>query len=170
MSRALSRLFPLISAGAVLAALCAPASATGRVEVEYASPARFTDAGLGPIDLDRTQHALNQHFARLAHRLPDGQVLRVQVRDIDLAGQVDMLSHDRLRVFGRPLDGPRLSLRYELRAGDRGRHAGDDEIADASYRLRAGSAPQTGALAYEKRLLDRWFTERVEPATRAAVR
>ena len=164
------RPFPLIAAAALLASLAAPAVATGRVEVEYDASARFTDAGLGAVDLDRTRHALNQHFARLARRLPDGQVLRVQVRDIDLAGEVDVLSHDRLRVFGRPLDGPRLSLSYELRAGDRVLDAGDEELADASYRLRAGSVPQTGALPYEKRMLERWFTERVEPATRQAVR
>ncbi|MEP7280613.1 MAG: DUF3016 domain-containing protein [Rubrivivax sp.] len=166
----MSRLLFLLPLGAVLAALAGPAAATGRVEVVYDQPARFTDAGVGPIDLDRTQHALNQHFARLASRLPDGQVLRVQVRDVDLAGQVDLLSHDRVRIFGRPLDGPRLSLRYELSDGAKLLRAGDDELADISYRLRAGSAPHTDALPYERRLVEQWFVSRVAPVARTGMR
>ena len=31
------------------------------------------------------------HFERLARSLPDGQVLRVDITDVDLAGEVDTL-------------------------------------------------------------------------------
>jgi Protein of unknown function (DUF3016) len=80
----------VVAALALLAA--GAAQAVGRVEVRYVQPERFSDAGFGAVERERTLKVLSQHFDRLAQRLPDGQLLQVEVTDVDLAGEVDPLA------------------------------------------------------------------------------
>lgn len=145
------------------------AHAAGRLEVRYVEPEKFTDAGFGAVERERTQGLLTQRLERLARALPEGQLLRVEFTDVDLAGEVDTLSFHRVRVMGQLPDAPRLSLRYELRQGDTVLARGEERLSDVAYmsrsRLRAGSDEP---LVYEGRLLDDWFGQRI--AKTAAVR
>ncbi len=152
-----------------LAALCGlclvgGAAATGRAEVRYAAPEQFTDAGFGPAELARTQRVLSAHLAKLAERLPDGQVLAVEVRDIDLAGELESVGYDRLRVLGLAPDRPRLALRFELRADGEVLEQGEAVLTDLAYLDRGVGRRQGGPLSHERRLLDQWFAERIAPA------
>lgn len=153
-----------------LAALCGlclmgGAAATGRAEVRYAGTEQFTDAGFGPMELARTQRVLSAHLAKLAERLPDGQVLAVEVRDIDLAGELESVGYDRLRVLGRAPDRPRLDLRFELRADGKMLEQGEAVLTDLAYLDRGVGIRRGGPLSHERRLLDQWFAERIAPAS-----
>lgn len=152
-----------------LTGLSGAAQAAGRAEVSYSDPQRFADAGFGAREIEHTQQTLTAHFERLARRLPDGQVLHVTVRDIDLAGELDMFFFDRVRVLGRVPDSPRLSLSFELRADGQVLRAGDDELRDIGYLHRLPWVGQGDALAHERRLLDSWFSQKVVAGS-AAVR
>lgn len=158
----------LIAVAALLA--CGAASAVGRAEVRYIQPESFVDAGAGVADRERTQKLLTEHFETLAQRLPDGQVLQVQVTQVDLAGEMDTLYFHRVRVLGQFPDAPRVSLRYELRQGEQVLARGEEDVSDLHYQsgwahLRGGEA-----LSYERRMLDRWFQARFESAARATER
>jgi hypothetical protein len=153
---------------AILVTLSASALAAGRAEVSYADAAHFADAGIGP-EIDRTQAVLTAHLNRLAAKLPDGQVLKVEVRDIDLAGEMDSLAFDRVRMLGRLPDGPRLTLSFEVRDGERVLASGQDVLSDQGYLYRSIGVRQGAPLEHERRLLDTWFGERVAPQV-AAVR
>jgi len=144
------------------------AHATGRAEVRYVAPEQFTDAGFGAFELERTQHVLTQHFERLARALPDGQVLKVEITDVDLAGEVDAFSPHRLRVMGLLPDAPRLALRYELQQGDQVLARGEDRLSDLSYLDRRAGLRPSEPLPYERRMLADWFGQRftVAAATR----
>lgn len=136
------------------------AHAAGRAEVNYVDPASFTDAGWGSLDRERTLAQLTAQFERLAQRLPDGQVLRVSVTDVDLAGEIDPFSFHPVRVLGEVPDAPRLALSYELRDGDRVLARGDDSLKDMGYLFRRSGLRGRDALPYESRMLDEWFGER----------
>ena len=138
----------------------APAEAVGRAEVRYIDPTTFTDAGFGSLERERTQRQLTQHIDRLAQRLPSGQVLRVDITDVDLAGEVDAFSFHRVRVMGEVPDAPRLSLRFELLDGTQVLARGEEQLSDMSYLARRSGLRPSEPLPYESRMLKAWFSER----------
>jgi hypothetical protein len=147
----------------MMGAAAASALAAGRADVGFTDPERFTDAGPNAVERERTQRLLREHIEHLAARLPDGQVLRVQVSDIDLAGVFDPFIDGGVRVVGRVADAPRITLRYTLSAGDRALASGEARLTDMAY-LERGVGPHRGSpLEYERRLLDDWFAEQVLP-------
>ncbi len=154
-----------VLATAALALLAAgSAQAVGRAEVSFVQPEKFSDAGFGSVERARTLKALSQQFDRLAERLPDGQVLKVAVTDVDLAGEVDTLSVHPIRVMGQLPDAPRMTLKFELLQGDRLLASGEDQLTDLAYRLGALRTRDSGPLPYEARMLERWFDARFAQA------
>lgn len=149
-----------VLAAAALLLAAAGAQAAGRAEVRYIAPEKFADAGFGALELERTQRVLTSHFERLAKRLPDGQVLRVDVTEVDLAGEVDTLAFHRVRVLGQLPDAPRLGLSYELRQGDQLLSRGNERLTDLAYLDHSRVLRRDEPLAYEGRLLERWFDQR----------
>lgn len=156
-----------VLAVAALLLAAAGAQAAGRAEVRYIAPERYADAGFGALELERTQRVLTSHFERLARRLPDGQVLRVDVTDVDLAGEVDTLALHRVRVLGQLPDAPRLGLKFELRQGERLLVQGEERLTDLAYLDHGRALRRDEPLAYEGRLLERWFDERFAKAAPA---
>ncbi|MBI5719826.1 MAG: DUF3016 domain-containing protein [Burkholderiales bacterium] len=152
----------LLSA-AVLVALARPAHAAGTVEVRFVEPERFTDAGRAPFDRDRALESLAAHLRQLGQRLPDGQRLRVDVLDVDLAGeQVLRRGHD-LRVLRGGADMPHIHLKWTLEQGGSALKSGEDRLTDLGYMTsRTTPAASVGDLPHEKRLLAQWFRARFE--------
>lgn len=148
-------------AAAVLVALARPVHAAGRAEVQFIEPQKFADAGTNGIERERTLALLAAHVQDLAKRLPDGQVLRVQVLDVDLAGTLQMRRAQELRVLRGTVDAPRLQLRWTLDEGERTVRSGDENLTELGYPLgRAYPYASEGGLPYEKRLLSEWFQAR----------
>lgn len=137
------------------------AQAVGRAEVSFVQPERFSDAGFGTIERERTLKVLSQHFDRLAQRLPEGRVLKVAVTDVDLAGEVDTLAVHRVRVMGQLPDAPRMSLKFELLQGGQPLAQGEEQLIDMAYQLGSFRGRRDEPLAYEARMLERWFDERI---------
>lgn len=137
------------------------AQAVGRAEVSFVQPERFSDAGFGTLERERTLKVLSQHFDRLAQRLPDGRVLKVAVTDVDLAGEVDTLALHRIRVMGQLPDAPRMTLKFELLQGGQPLAQGEEQLIDMAYQLGSFRGRRDGPLAYEARMLERWFDERI---------
>lgn len=151
----------------IAAALFPVAQAAGTVEVNFVEPARYSDAGRGELEIERTMQNLGQFIRHLGRRLPDGQKLRIDVLDVDLAGEVRPLfrGRDDVRLMRGGADWPRMTLRYTLTGADgRTLQSGQETISDMNYqhsslRARVASDP----LAYDHRLLERWFDERFVP-------
>ncbi|NHK98122.1 DUF3016 domain-containing protein [Rubrivivax benzoatilyticus] len=157
-------LFPIrhaaLGAALALAALAGPAQAAGVVQVSFVEPERYTDVGFGAVERERTTDRLAAIFQDLARRLPDGQVLTVEVLDVDLAGHVPVGNVNDTRVLTGGADWPRITLRYRLEAGG-SVQTRDETVSDLNYlqnRLFGGRADE--ALAYERRMLERWFEAR----------
>lgn len=145
-----------------LSALLPAAWAGGVVEVSFKPVAELSDAGNDRIDAERNLQTLGAHFKSLAARLPDGQVLQVEVTDLDLAGQsLPTRRGGDLRVLRGRADWPSMSLRWTLRAGDRTLASGEERLSDMNYLMHPPRGQDDGPLPYETRLVDRWFAERV---------
>ena len=147
-----------------LGAASVPALATGSAQVSYVKPENFTDVGFGSVERERTLQSLTQHFDTLGKRMPDGQILRVEVLDIDLAGEVWPRGATDLRILRGRADWPHMTLRYTVLEGTRTVKAGEARLADMNYLFSPQRTPQYGDLPYEKRMLDTWFKEEIAPA------
>ena len=170
----MSRPTPLIAAAATAwalsLALAAPATAlaAGQVQVKWIEPEKFSDAGRGAFDRERTLEALADHLKSLGKKLPDGQTLSLEVTDVELAGELEMFGrfHHDVRVLRGRADWPRISLRYTLSEGSRTLASGQADLSEPNYFFRSLGHQRTGALAYEKRMLDDWVSALLTPAKR----
>ena len=151
----------------VVAAACLAAAgaahAAGTVEVSFDDSVPFTDAGIARYDKEATLQTLEQHLKALGQRhLADGQTLKVEVLDIDLAGRTRWLWGPayEVRVMKDWVDPPRISLRYSLHADGRAIRSAEETVSDFGYLNRFTSRRFDGPLPHEKQMLDRWFRER----------
>jgi len=155
-------------AGAVLSLALAgtPPALAGEAHVRFVAPERYTDASLnGDRRVDAEAPALRElaaHIGRLAgSRLPEGQVLELEVTDVDLAGRYEPWrseSRDVRIVTGATW--PRIAVRYSLRAGDRVLRSGEEVVADQAFDFRPGRIRSGDRLFAEKAMLDDWFEAR----------
>lgn len=140
----------------------APALAAGIVEVNFIQADQFSDIGRNVVDRQRNLDRIAEHLKRFAGRLPDGQTLKVDLTDIDLAGEVRFTRHlDEIRVLKGSVDWPRMNLRWTLSAADgRTLQSGSEQLKDMAYLVRTPRGANYDVLAYDFRLLDEWFAAR----------
>ena len=140
-------------------ALTATPVLAGTVEVKFADPQQYADAGGTRGEQFQNLEKLARHLERLAQRLPANQTLRVDVLEVDLAGTQFGLQP---RVVRNMADIPRLQLRYSLVAGGQVVASGEDYLSRLDYARHTASAFNRSyeALYDEKRLLDEWFATR----------
>lgn len=140
-----------------------PAPAAGQVEVRFAPRDQLSDIGRGG-DGERNLQTLDAHVRSLAGRLPHGHALSVEVQDVDLAGELRPWPHGtEMRVLSGRADGPALALRWTLSRNGQAVSSGSDRLIDLAYLMRPLPTRHQGPLAYETRLIDRWFDERFGP-------
>lgn len=161
-----TRLCRTLAAGlAAWAALGPQAQAAGRAEVRFIEPERYADIGWNSSDRQANLEGLKRHFERLAASLPDGQTLTVDVTDVDLAGETEPAHPWGVRVLRGRTDIPMMTLRYTLSAPGGALKSGDARLSDLDYFF---GLPRGDGLAYEKRMLDRWFQQTFGPAATPA--
>jgi hypothetical protein len=156
----------IITAGMALGVLAAtPLSveAAGSVDVTFTNPQRYRD--IGDRYASRRSRVLKEvesYFNYLGDRyLKDGQVLSIEVLNIDLAGQYEPWRFEfrDVRIM-RDITPPRLKLRYAL--VDRGKllMRAEENVTDMTYLWGAGSIYGDQRLGYEKKMLREWFRRR----------
>jgi hypothetical protein len=141
-----------------LAALATGAAAAGKVNLKWVEPDRFSDIGFSARDRELALQTLAEHFDHLARRLPDGQTLKIDVTDLNLAGEVRMRPQGDIRVLKNRADWPTMELSYTLEAEGRAVKSGQVRLSDMGY----GFSQRTDSLGYEKRMIDRWFKTEFE--------
>lgn len=145
---------------AFTACLAGAAQAAGQVEVKWVEPENFIDIGFGTMERERNQASLEEVFRQMARQLPDGQTLKIEVLEVDLAGETRPGSVRDVRIVRGGVDWPRMTLRYALHAGEATLKSGQAQISDMNYLFGARPvAPGEGNLPYERRMLMRWFEE-----------
>lgn len=157
----MKHLIPCAAAAALL--FGAAGSATAAASVKYAQPEHFADVPFATTDRERVLKELSGHFDTLAAKLPPGQELKVEVLDVDLAGQVryDYPSNPNLRVLRGQADWPQMRFRYTIEQDGKVVKSGEERVSDMSYLQRMNRYTGSDTLRYEKQMLDDWFKQAV---------
>ena len=111
---------------------------------------------------ERTFKDLEKHFAKLAETLPEGQVLKIDVTDVDLAGDTNAAGIHRTRII-KQIYSPRMNFSYELLDAS-GKVIQSEEVSIRDMNFMSGSnlKYRSKSLGYEKKMLDDWFKDTFE--------
>ena len=148
-----------------LAALACLAAAHAAVIVTFKEPERYSETGLFRAEGPRAMKAIEAHLKHLGEAyLPADQTVRVEVLDIDLAGE------DRLRANGQDIrvmrgraDVPVIRLRYTWERPGTPPLSAEETVSDMAYLQR--TVPSLEPFAHEKRMLETWFRQRFVAAS-----
>lgn len=148
----------LFATGAAGAASAGTANA-GTASVTFANTALFADL---PHDIFRREEVLAQlseHFSALAAKLPAGQELKVEVLDLDMAGNIrpGLWGIRDLRVLEGGADWPHMKLRYTISQDGKVVKSGEETVHSMDYLARMNRYSTGDTLRYEKQMLDTWF-------------
>jgi hypothetical protein len=149
---------------AVLAWLAQPLSwaATAGVSVEFVAPERYADIGRLQAERQRTLEGLRAVFESLgAAHLPSGQSLRIEVLNVDLAGELLPSTRTpgtdiRTRRSSSPA---RIAFRWTLSEDGRVVAAGEERLSGTDTAYQSERDPQA-SLGFERGLLEQWFDDR----------
>ena len=148
------------TAAVALAALLVGTAHAATVEVRYVEADNFTDIGRSPWDRERALKALTAHLQKLGQTLPEPQTLRLDVTDVDLAGDIRPWGWHEVRVLRGQADWPLITLRYTLLEGERTLKSGEVRLSDLAYMQSLTGRDRPGdELAVEKRMVRRWFAD-----------
>lgn len=149
----------------IIAALLMAASslASAGATVTYADFAKMIDVPRDQSDRESMQADLLEHFNTLAARLPAGQELKVEILNMDLAGDVfPRVAIRDVRVFKGRADWPRIELRYSIEQDGKVLRSGHSEVSDPNYMMGINRY-SNDVYRYEKKLLDAWFRKEIDP-------
>jgi hypothetical protein len=150
----------------------AAGAASADVSVNYIEPERFSDLPFTPWDRESVLKDLTAHFAKLGAQLPPGQNLRIDVKDIDLAGREypGRGSRDLRVIKSNGVDWPRIDLHYTIESNGQVLRSGDAQLRDMAFMDHIGSYTDGDNLRYERKMIDDWFYSAILPRERAARR
>ena len=154
----------LISALALAgAAALAPATASaGQAVVTFNNPEDYTDFPDRNGDGDDLMKALSDHIIKLAAGLPASQELKIEIRDIDLAGTIkpNFRQPRDIRVVTGRADWPAMTISFTLSENGQVIKSGQEKLHDLSFLQRSNRYYPDDSLRYEKKMLDQWMQER----------
>ena len=140
--------------------LLSAGSAAAGVTVTFLHPEDYSDMPLAAYDRDALIKQFSDYFAYLGKSLPPGQELKIEVLDIDLAGQIkpNFRRRNDLRVLKNGADGPQMHLRYALESQGTVLQSGDEQLNNLGYMNRFNSySTSNDPLRYEKQMIEDWF-------------
>jgi hypothetical protein len=141
--------------------LLAVGSASAEVTVTFTNTDKYTDMPRFEREKQAMLGQIEKHFKTLAQGLPSGQDLKVDVLDVDLAGRIDPMRMDEIRILRGMADWPRMSLHYSIEAGGKVIASGTDNITDMTYLDHINRYDRGDSLRYEKKMIDDWFKQTV---------
>jgi hypothetical protein len=131
------------------------------VEIEWFEPEKYTDIRHGNYHKKNFQEnifkQLEKHVSKLSSKkLPEHQILKLSVTNVDLAGDVRFGNIDRVRIVKHHFP-PRLTFSYQLiDAKKQTLKTGEENLSDLSF-MQGATRYHSDYLKYEKILLDKWF-------------
>ncbi len=105
---------------------------------------------------ERTFKDLEKHFAKLAANLPEDHTLKIDVTDVDLAGDTNAAGINRTRII-KQLYSPRMNFSYQLLDAKGGLVKSEDVVIRDMNFMSGRLKYRNTSLPYEKKMLDDWF-------------
>ena len=133
----------------------------GEFEITWTEPEKYTDVRSSNEGKKRFRNRIfksfEKHFAKLSEQLPEGQILKLDVSNVDLAGDVRFSPMQEFRIV-KDIYIPRLSFTYELLNADKTiEDSGEVDLKDMNFLTSISSHSINNTLKYEKRMIDKWF-------------
>ena len=134
-----------------------------QVEVKWTNPDKYRDIYAGDenrkVFRERLFKSLDKHFAKLASKLPEKQVLKIDVKDVDLAGDVSFGSINRIRIV-KDIYFPRFKFSYQL-IDEKGKviKSGKENLKDMNSLHTNNLRYKNESFGYEKRMIENWFNK-----------
>ena len=148
-----------------VALLAATPTARAEVTVAFTAPEKFVDAGLrrhnGPQARELALRTIREQLVTLGERyLGPTQNLRIEVLDVDLAGEIEWWHGPYDIRYLRDHTWPKIKLRYTLEEGGQAIRSGEETVSDPSYQMNMVAMRSGDVMPYEKEMLARWFRSR----------
>lgn len=164
------RPLPLLATFGLLASISMAQAATPNVEVNYIQPDKFRDASLRGNGYERgadeqVMKEFRNYLQYLGTRyLPAGQTLRIDIKDIDLAGRYEPWHTNANSVrFMRDITWPSIDLHYSLQQQGKVLKEADVRVDDKFYLSQPGRLGSSDQLYAEKSMLKDWFRNLLKP-------
>ena len=108
---------------------------------------------------ERVFKNFEKHFAKLAEKLPEGQILKLNITDVDLAGDTHVGGVDQIRIV-KDIYFPKMNFSYSLFDAN-GIVVLSEEVIlkDMNFMMGNTLKYKNKSLGYEKKMIDEWFTE-----------
>ena len=143
-----------------------PATFAATSEVKWTNPDDYRDIRPGEGHRkqfrERTFKTLEKHFAKLAEKLPEGQVLKIDVSNVDLAGDVNFSGIKQFRIIKESYF-PKMKFSYQIvDSKDAEISTGSADLKDMTFMTNSRLRYRHKSLGYERKMLDDWFKETFE--------
>lgn len=153
----------------VTAALVATVSAAhAEVDVAFTAPEHYVDASLrregGVSSREVTLKTIREHLVALGERyLAANQTLKIEVLDVDLAGEIEWWRGPYDIRYLRDYTWPKIKLRYTLEENGQAVRSAEETVSDPSYQMSVIATRSGEVMPHEKAMLARWFRSRFAP-------
>jgi len=132
-------------------------------EIKWTNPDDYRDVDAGDGHRGKFKAKVfadfEEHFTELAEKLPKGQTLVIDVKDVDLAGDVNHGGMNRIRVV-KEIFFPRIKFSYQVIDANKSViTSGDVNLKDMGFMMGTSLRYNHDSLAYEKKMLDKWFED-----------
>lgn len=160
----------------VHAATAEKAETTSAVKVTWLNPEKFSDirpaTGTRKVYQERVMKAFDKILGELTEKLPAGYSMEINVKDLDLAGDVNpmyRLDNTDIRVI-KDIYFPRMKFDYVLFDQNKQpiQQESDVKIKDMGFMTSSHIGYQSREFAYEREMLKKWFNKVIVPQTVAA--
>ncbi len=142
-------------------------NAYATVSVNFTKPNTYADMPFSDSGKEDVYKVLRQHFAKLGAKLPAGQDLKIDVRDINLAGSIEpqrINTNGDFRILRGGADFPMMEFKYAIEAQGKVLKSGDARVTDFNYLRGYNRYSANESLRYEKKMLDDWFVKEISAA------
>lgn len=134
------------------------------VEVEWTEPDEYRDIYPGNENTkkfrERFFSEINDHLIKLAGAIPQRFTLKINVTDVDLAGDVHAGGINQVRII-KDIYSPRMELSFELLDENKNVvHSGNEKLKDMAFMMSSNLKYRHRSFSYEKQMLDDWFDEK----------
>lgn len=141
-------------------ALAPAASTAGEAIVKFADAGDYTDFPYS--EAETLQKLIAEHFIKQAKNLPASVELKIEVLDIDLAGEIkaNFRTPTDIRVRKGRSDGPEMKVRFTVSENGKVVHSAEETMTDSNYLQRSNRYYNNDELRYEKQMIDDWLQAR----------
>ncbi|MBL4910873.1 MAG: DUF3016 domain-containing protein [Alteromonadaceae bacterium] len=144
------------------AMIISPVSYAAKTEIKWTNPEKYRDIRAGDENRkaykERVFSTFEKHFAKLAEKLPAEQTLKIEITDVDLAGDVNIGSVvNRIRIV-TDLYFPSMKFSYQLINADKSVvKSADVSLKDMGFMYVNNFRYRNQSFSYDKKMIADWF-------------